>query len=375
MSSATSRTPLIDVAKALACVAIVWHHLAFYGPMSDIAQPLAPAFIGWLYDQGRMAVQVFLVLGGYLATASLAPQGAARFDHAGAAVAKRFVRLVVPYAVALLLTVLVSAAVRPWMAHPSVPDEPTLAQLLANALLLQDIVGEDALSAGAWYVAIDFQLFALSVLIWAGVRALPGNWARRHGAALAQAAVVAGVAGSLWLFNRVAGLDMWAVYFFGAYGLGMMAYWAVRSARPLGASAWVGAMVLLGGAALVIDFRGRIAVALVTALCLVAALRSERLRAWRGWAPLVRLGQMSYSVFLVHFAVCLLVNAVVSHLWPTAPWPNALGMVLAFGLSLAAGRQLYLRVEQHVPSWSTALRWQAGLVGAGLLVAVSNNWA
>ena len=375
MSSATSRTPLIDVAKALACVAIVWHHLAFYGPMSDIAQPLAPAFIGWLYDQGRMAVQVFLVLGGYLATASLAPQGAARFDHAGAAVARRFVRLVVPYAVALLLTVLVSAAVRPWMAHPSVPDEPTLAQLLANALLLQDIVGEDALSAGAWYVAIDFQLFALSVLIWAGVRALPGNWARRHGAALAQAAVVAGVAGSLWLFNRVAGLDMWAVYFFGAYGLGMMAYWAVRSARPLGASAWVGAMVLLGGAALVIDFRGRIAVALVTALCLVAALRSERLRAWGGWAPLVRLGQMSYSVFLVHFAVCLLVNAVVSHLWPTAPWPNALGMVLAFGLSLAAGRQLYLRVEQHVPSWSTALRWQAGLVGTGLLVAVSNNWA
>nr|WP_296021572.1 acyltransferase [uncultured Acidovorax sp.] len=375
MSSATSRTPLIDVAKALACVAIVWHHLAFYGPMSDIAQPLAPAFIGWLYDQGRMAVQVFLVLGGYLATASLAPQGAARFDHAGAAVAKRFVRLVVPYAVALLLTVLVSAAVRPWMTHPSVPDEPTLAQLLANALLLQDIVGEDALSAGAWYVAIDFQLFALSVLIWAGVRALPGNWARRHGAALAQAAVVAGVAGSLWLFNRVAGLDMWAVYFFGAYGLGMMAYWAVRSARPLGASAWVGAMALLGGAALVIDFRGRIAVALVTALCLVAALRSERLRAWGGWAPLVRLGQMSYSVFLVHFAVCLLVNAVVSHLWPTAPWPNALGMVLAFGLSLAAGQQLYLRVEQHVPSWSTALRWQAGLVGAGLLVAVSNNWA
>ena len=375
MSSAPSRTPLIDVIKALACVAIVWHHLAFYGPMSDIAQPLAPELIAWLYDHARMAVQVFLVLGGYLATASLAPLGVARFEHAGAAVAKRFVRLVVPYAVALLLTVLVSATVRPWMAHPSVPDEPTLAQLLANALLLQDIVGEDALSAGAWYVAIDFQLFALSVFIWAGVRALPGTWARRHGAVLAQGAVVAGVAGSLWFFNRVAGLDMWAVYFFGAYGLGMMAYWAVRSARPLGASAWVGAMVLLGGAALAIDFRGRIAVALVTALCLVAALRSERVRAWGGWAPLVRLGQMSYSVFLVHFAVCLLVNAVVSHLWPASPWPNAMGMVLAFGLSLAAGRQLYQRVEQHVPSWSTALRWQAGLVGTGLLVAVSNNWA
>jgi peptidoglycan/LPS O-acetylase OafA/YrhL len=375
MSSATSRTPLIDVAKALACVAIVWHHLAFYGPMSDIAQPLAPELIAWLYDHARMAVQVFLVLGGFLATASLAPGGVARFDRAGAAVSKRFVRLVVPYAVALLLTVLVSAAVRPWLDHPSVPDEPTLAQLLANALLLQDIVDEDALSAGAWYVAIDFQLFALSVLLWAGVRALPGAWAQRHGAALAQAVVVAGVAASLWVFNRIAGLDMWAAYFFGAYGLGILAYWAVHAPRALGAAGWVAVMALLGGVALALDFRGRIAVALVTALCLVAALRTPRVRSWSGFAPLVRLGQMSYSVFLVHFAVCLLVNAAVSQAWPTSPWANALGMVLAFGLSLAAGRQLYLRVERHVPTWSTALRWQAGLVGAGLLVAVSNNWA
>ncbi|MNL62797.1 hypothetical protein D3C87_1868540 [compost metagenome] len=54
---------------------------------------------------------------------------------------------------------------------------------------------------------------------------------------------------------------------------------------------------------------------------------------------------------------------------------NAIGMLLAFVLSLAAGRWLYLRVEQHVPSWSTALRWQAGLVGTGLLVTLSSNWA
>jgi hypothetical protein len=50
-------------------------------------------------------------------------------------------------------------------------------------------------------------------------------------------------------------------------------------------------------------------------------------------------------------------------------------MLLAFVLSLAAGRQLYLRVERHVPSWSTALRWQMVLVGGGLLVAMVDNWA
>ncbi|MNT18603.1 hypothetical protein D3C72_1538170 [compost metagenome] len=155
----------------------------------------------------------------------------------------------------------------------------------------------------------------------------------------------------------------------------MLAYWAVRAPR---AHPWLAAIALLGGAALALDYRGRVAVALVTALCLVFALRSARVRSWSEavpWVPLVRLGQMAYSVFLVHFAVCLLVNAVVGTLWPESPVINAIGMLLAFVLSLAAGRWLYLRVEQHVPSWSTALRWQAGLVGTGLLVTLSSNWA
>jgi len=177
MSSTSSRAPLIDVVKGLACLLIVAHHLAFYGPMSDIAEPLAPRLLAWLSSHGRMAVQVFLVLGGYLAAASLAPQGVARFTSAWQQVARRFGRLVVPYAVALLATVLVSALVRPWLEHHSVPAEPDFAQLLANALLLQDVLGYEALSAGVWYVAIDFQLFALAVLLFAAVRA----WAGRNG--------------------------------------------------------------------------------------------------------------------------------------------------------------------------------------------------
>ena len=364
------------MAKGVACMAIVWHHLAFYGPMSDIAQPLAPGLMAWLYDHGRMAVQVFLVLGGYLAALSLAPQGAARFDSAGMVVFRRFVRLVVPYAVALLLAVLVAALVRPFTDHDSVPEAPTFAQLLAHALLLQDIMGVDALSAGVWYVAIDFQLFTLTVLLLAAVRALPGA-AARHGRVLARVLLVAGTAASLLYFNRQPDMDVWAWYFFGSYGLGMMACWAVQSPRATG---WLALIVLLGGAALALEFRGRIAVALVTAVLLVGAVRLARSSRWQGVAPLgtigplVRLGQMSYSVFLVHFAVCLLINTVVGGLFPAAPWINALGMVLAFGLSLVAGRALYQRVERHLPTGSVALRWQAGLLGVGMLVGIVSEW-
>ncbi|MFT3814473.1 MAG: acyltransferase [Acidovorax sp.] len=360
--SVSHRNALIDQTKGLACATIVAHHLAFYGPMSDVAQPLMPGLIAWLYDYGRMAVQVFLVLGGYLAAASLAPEGTPREGSATQQIGKRFVRLIVPYAVALVVAVLAAAAVRPFMDHPSVPGDPSLGQLVANALLLQDIVGAEALSAGVWYVAIDFQLFALAVLLFAALRRAPA-WARGLGPVLA----AVGGALSLLVFNRMPDQDMWGWYFWGSYSLGMLAFWATRARRPGG---WVLYMAALGAVALWVEWRTRIAVALVAALLLVWVVRS-------GWdwgsQHLQHLGQMSYSVFLVHFAVCLLVNAAVSQLWPEEPVPNALGMVLAFALSIAAGRQLYLRVERHVPSWSLALRWQAGLVGTGLLVALASS--
>lgn len=379
--SHASRSALIDCTKGLACAAIVWHHLAFYGPMSDIAHPAAPDLIDWLYEYARMAVQIFLVLGGYLAAASLAPQGQGTPGDPWPRIGRRFVRLVVPYAVALVVAIVVSAAVRPWFDHASVSGEPDLGQLLAHALLLQNIVGEESLSAGVWYVSIDFQLFALTVLLLAGVRSVGAMAGRRFGEAAlqrwwpwaltgAQALVAGGVAASLLGFNLDAQWDVWALYFFGAYGLGMMAFWASQARSSAAAWSWCLLMAALVVAALSLEWRDRIALAGATALALVAAMRSPSCVQWQGWAPLRRLGKISYSVFLVHFSVCLLVNAVESHFWPQSVTAALLGMLLAFGLSIAAGHLLYERVERHVPTWHAALRWQAGLVGTGLIAAM-----
>ncbi|WP_311224332.1 MULTISPECIES: acyltransferase [unclassified Acidovorax] len=370
--STANRNHQIDTIKGLACAAIVWHHLAFYGPMSDIAQPLAPGLMAGLSHYGRMAVQVFLVLGGYLAAASLAPAGMARFDAAGVQIGRRFVRLVVPYVVALVVAVLAAAVVRPWMgAHPSVPGEPSLPQLLAHAVLLHDVLGEEALSAGVWYVAIDFQLFASAVLLFAAARRFAGSPARA--AWVARALVVGATAVSLWVFNRQAELDVWAVYFWGAYGLGMLACWGARSQRH--GALWLAVIAVLGAVALWLDFRDRIALAWASAMGLAVLMRAPQPAAMAQWrlvrhaeAALQALGRMAYSVFLVHFPVCLVVNAVVSYAAPQSPVWNAAGMLLAFGLSVAAGRLLYLRVESRMPSWTLAVRWQAGFVGLGWAV-------
>jgi peptidoglycan/LPS O-acetylase OafA/YrhL len=327
--------PGMDALKAVACVLIVWHHLAFYGPMSDVVHGAAPGFINWLYDYGRMAVQVFFVVGGFLAAAALGRQGTQQ--HPGRLIARRYQRLAVPLMVAVLITMAVSAAIRPWFDHPSLPDAPAIGQVLAHLFLLQDVLGHEALSAGIWYVAIDFQLFVISVALFTWV---PQQW--RCGVVLVLAAA------SLFVFNRYPALDMSALYFFGSYGLGIMAFWASRSPRPW---RWLLGMGLLVGLALLIDFRGRLLLALGVALGLVCLHRVDWPVRWLQAPWLVQLGQISYSVFLIHFPVCLLVNAVVSHVWPAQLIPASVGMLAAFALSLLAGRVLYRGVESPSASW------------------------
>ncbi|XAH22343.1 acyltransferase [Xylophilus sp. GW821-FHT01B05] len=358
------RMPVIDALKAIACVFIIWHHLAFYGPMSDIARPLAPALLDWLAEYARMAVHVFLVVGGFLAAASLAPEGRPRFERPLAQILRRYARLTAPYLAALCVSVLVAALVRPALHNPAVPDAPTIEQLLAHGLLVQDLAGEGGLSAGVWYVAIDFQLFALTVLLLALTRPLQRRWPR-HGTHIGAVLVLVIAMLSLAIFNRHAEYDDTALYFFGSYGLGMLAWWAGRSRHP---RRWIVAMLVLGVPALALDWRGRLATALVAALVLAWAQRSELLQRWQAHPALLRLGRMSYSVFLIHFPVCLLVATWVSRNWPADPAANAWGMLAAFVLSVLAGTALHYGVERRAASVRTLALLFAALLACGWLV-------
>ncbi|SDD71013.1 Peptidoglycan/LPS O-acetylase OafA/YrhL, contains acyltransferase and SGNH-hydrolase domains [Cupriavidus sp. YR651] len=341
MSPRPSRLACVDALKAVSSQLIVLHHLAFYGPMSDAAQALAPGLIGWLADYARIAVQVFLVISGFLAARSLAPGGHLTVSSPMATLWRRYQKLVVPYTVAILVAIAGAAIARTWMTHDSIPAAPHLMQVVAHLLLLHNILDVDALSAGVWYIAIDLQLFALLVLtLWLA------RGVSRHSLPLGVPLVAALAVASLFWFNRDASWDVWAIYFFGAYGMGALAFWASNPERsPMALIT----LATIGAAALVVDFRLRIAVALATALLLAIARRGEWLERWPGGAMSAYFGKISYSVFLVHFPVCLVVNAVVSHLAPGQPVINALGMGLAWVASNMAGAIFHRYVEAANP--------------------------
>ena len=336
------RFTYVDLLKAFASQLIVLHHLAFYGPMADFARPLAPGVIDWFADVARIVVQIFLVVGGFLAAKALCPAGKPRAIRLGEIIWRRWTKLVPPYLAALLFAMLASYLAARLMTHFSISSPPTPKQLLAHVLLLQDVLQYEALSAGIWYVAIDFQLYAgLALLAWWCHRRNGGRGANGW---LFPFAVGAIGIWSLMAFNRNPELDMWGVYFFGSYAFGCFAWWAGDPERPRGSAIALTGMLVVGASwALHMEFRSRIAFAFATALFLIAA-RSEIVRLPRLPAA-VYLGKISYALLLTHFPVSLLVNAVffrfLSH---DAPVQGA-GMLAAWLTSIAAAAAFHRWVE------------------------------
>lgn len=362
---AASRMPLIDALKAVASQMIVLHHLAFYGPMSDWAHDLMPRLVTWLSQDARMAVQVFLVLGGYLAVRSLAPNGVLLAHRVWPLLLRRYQGIAFPYLVALVVAVACNALAGMWMSHFSVSPPPTLWQVVAHVLLLESLLDMDSLSAGVWYVAIDFQLYALLLgVLWLArrVSALGVD----GGVSTAKAAgrmpgwrfswpglvLVGGLAaGSLFRFNIDAEWDRWATYFFGAYALGVFSFWA----NQLGGGRWRHLfMLVMAGltvAALVLDFRERIALALAVALLLGVAQGRGWLYRWPRSRLLAWLSRISYSVFLLNFPVSLVVNALFTRFMPESVWVQTGGVLLAWAACVGVGAAFHRWVEVPLREW------------------------
>ena len=345
---AKSRLPFLDFVRAIASQCIVLHHLVFYGPLPERAYAAMPVLFDWLYDNARMAVQVFFVVGGFFTGRGLCRAKPLSAKSVATAVWARYRRIGFPYLAALAVAIIANEVARNWMTHEAISERPTIMQLLAHAAFMHDILGFQALSAGIWYLAIDFQLFLTTLGLFWLVQAwiCKPNSPDKRESYMALLRLMAPLAlASLFWFNRHAKYNIWAIYFVGAYYLGMVLYAVLEQSLKLSWAAFYLFLVILAG---IIDPRPRLFVAAGTAILVYVAARTGVLGAWPKNRVINYFGRISYSLFLIHFPVLLVVNAWGStHLMATTSSAMC-GLVVAYVLSLGAGIALYHGVESRI---------------------------
>jgi peptidoglycan/LPS O-acetylase OafA/YrhL len=337
MSQSVPRSFTVDVLKVVAAQLIVWHHLSAYGPMSDALQLAWPTLVTHIYHDARLAVQVFLVIGGFLAARTL---GAKTLSHPLQTFARRYLRLAPPYLLAVAAISVTVAVARPMIDANWLPAAPSAGQFMAHALLLNALLDIPSLSSGVWYAAIDFQLYVLFGFLVFGLQKL-GAKALSIGVALV-------CTSSLLWFNRAEHYDNWAIYFFGAYGLGILAAWAKRSRFDGYLFALMAVVTVL---ALWLELRTRIALALLTAVIL--AVRPQVARLQWSWAikSVHRFSDSAYALFLTHFGVIVLFSAVWNRLHLSGAVAAMGVMLLAWWSSVGVGLLFHSHAEVPLNRW------------------------
>lgn len=345
---------LIDFLKVFAALLIILHHLSSYGQIAEDARAILPDAMNFLFEYGRYAVQIFLVMAGYLATQSLTRLANAKFSSQNLlrVIINRYFRLFAPYITALILTILCAWIARFWLNDEFVGEQETLSQFIAHLFFLQGILGLDSISAGAWYVAIDWQLYSVLAVMLISFSS--------YQALIWFISMIATC--SLLFFNRSSQYEAYFIYFIGAYSLGVLAYLAKNFANQkiqdlakwmliaIGVMiaistlhqvwlrnvlAWFVALLLLvWGNASYPDLK------LVSSKAIAFILRSI------AWAS-----PRSYCAFLIHFAFILLANTlyIASGMHSHESGLIAIGLMLGVVVcSTIAANYMYRWVE--IPS-------------------------
>ncbi len=300
----------LDGVRGLAALYVVVNHVflrAFPGYPVDHAPFWAAPFI-----YGRFAVVVFIVLSGFSLALSPARHGW-RLDGIGRFAERRARRILPAYWAALVFSLAVAWLIVAQPGH-GVPDAKSV---LVNGLLVQNVVGARSPNAAFWSMAVEAQLYLLFPLLLLTVR----RWG-----AVSMVATVTLIVAAVGIFGphipRVDTFviqsppDLAALFAVGILAAGIVSASTARKSWPwawlaLAAAAPVLATIWWQGSVWTLDHLFWVDLALGPAIaCLLAGLATGHpapLLRLLDTRPLRSLGESSYSLYLTHAPIVVLV--------------------------------------------------------------------
>ncbi len=342
------RMTLVDGLRGFAALAVVLPHAV--GLFVFAGAGTLSALMVRLSAFGHRGVEVFFALSGFVIAFSLrrthlSPRGIGRF------ILRRSLRLDPPYWVALGLFcafVLVRGAMTGKPAE--LPSGP---HLLSHLLYLQDLLGYGQVNVAFWTLCIEFQFYLAFAVLLGLAQALSRRLGREGVLPLLFSALfVLSLAWPARLLDAKV-LTSWLLPHAYIFLAGALTWWALEGRLPRGV--WFVFTAVLWGLFLW-RLDSRLFVTAATTSALYMAGRRQRLHDWLAARPFQFLGRISYSLYLVHVPLCMLLLAVKVRVAPPSDGVALAFLGLVFAGSIAAAHVLYTWVEAPCLEWTRRLK-------------------
>jgi peptidoglycan/LPS O-acetylase OafA/YrhL len=317
--TASKRLPGVDGLRAVAALWVVLFHIAAF---STAQFPQIPGLELFL-TSGSTGVSLFLLLSGFCLYLPFAGGRASRF-RVGEFFRRRCYRLMPAYYVSLVLALGLAVLSATWLNISELTAGDAVRQLVTHVFLVHTLFPDTfySLNGAFWSLGLEWQLYlALPLLIWITRRvgltyavglAIACNVVYRVGLSyLIKTGAIDGqslLAGSV-LPNQLPG--RWAEFALGMVAAELYTRGHLTRWRYLVPGAWAAMVALVPLCLLaskVFDLSHVAYGALFFALLCLVIGRDNAVARVLAWRPLVVLGTVSYSLYLVHQPIIQLLS-------------------------------------------------------------------
>lgn len=328
------RVAWLDGLRGAAALFVVLHHM-WLRVWPAFPQNVGPWWLGWLL-YGHLAVAVFIVVSGFSLALAPVRDGGQLNGGWRRFVRRRAWRILPPYWVALVFSTIIFAS----LLSPHEPAREIVRAFVVHGALVQDMISSRSPNGAFWSIAVEWQIYFAFLLMLVAARVRGFAVAIAATVAVVFGAHVVGYAGQPWEKVNHLTPQMLALF---ALGVGAVSL-AARGISPTGRRLMLaGTAASLAGLAAValaygsgwmvahyfyVDiFFGGCVASLLCLLQLGAGQRAQRALSWR---PMLALGRMSYSLYLVHAPLVIVLYKYIFGRLAAPP-------VARFGLFIVAG--------------------------------------
>ncbi|MES2571755.1 MAG: acyltransferase [Verrucomicrobiota bacterium] len=329
MSSSSHRLLTLDALRGIAALWVCWYHFT-QGNTEFLEE-------GWLKSSGSfgwLGVEIFFVISGFIIPYALFRSEYRTSDY-GTFLLKRITRLDPPYIAGILIVIILGyiSTVTPGFRGP--PFQLSATQVILHLGYANVLFGHPWLNPVFWTLAIELQYYLLAGLLFPALA---------HRSNLLRAFAFGCLGSLVFLFPNKEFLFHWLFLFM--FGMAAFQFRAGIIQRGefmcwivvLGVGSWFAHGAVITGTGI--------------ATSLIIALYNARIN-----TPFLFLGNISYSLYLIHIPVGSKVINLGLRFFDTFPGRTVV-LICATAASITAAWLLYRYVELPAQRWSSSIRYR-----------------